>query len=84
MRELGDSLRTALGDLPSVTGTRGRGLMLAADIEGDAPAVARRALLEERLVINATGPHTLRLLPPLVVSEAEIDEALRRLASLLG
>jgi acetylornithine/N-succinyldiaminopimelate aminotransferase len=48
----------------------------------DAPGVVRRALLEQRLVVNATGPTTVRFLPPLVVSEAEIDEALRRLAEL--
>jgi acetylornithine/succinyldiaminopimelate/putrescine aminotransferase len=43
----------------------------------------RRALLEERLVLNATGPDTVRLLPPLTVSEEEIDDALARLARLL-
>jgi acetylornithine/N-succinyldiaminopimelate aminotransferase len=57
--------------------------MVAADVEGGAPDLARRALLEQRLVINATGPVTLRMLPPLTVTEAEIDEALRRLAALL-
>ena len=50
----------------------------------DAPELARRLLLEERLVTNATGPDTLRLLPPLTVSEAEVDEALGRIARVLG
>ena len=40
------------------------------------PELARRALLEQRLVVNATGPGTIRLEPPLIVSEEEIDEAL--------
>jgi acetylornithine/succinyldiaminopimelate/putrescine aminotransferase len=44
----------------------------------------KRALTEQRLVLNATGPRTLRFLPPLVVSEAEIGDALRRLGTLLG
>ena len=44
-----------------------------------APDLAPRLLLEERLVVNATGPGTIRLLPPLTVSEDEIDEALRRI-----
>jgi acetylornithine/N-succinyldiaminopimelate aminotransferase len=48
-----------------------------------APELARRALLEQRLVVNATGPATIRLEPPLIVTEAEIDEALRRLGELL-
>ncbi len=34
----------------------------------EAPELVRRALLEERLVLNATGPDTVRLLPPLTVS----------------
>jgi predicted acetylornithine/succinylornithine family transaminase len=62
---------------------RGRGLMRAFEVE-DAPAFARRALLEQRLVVNATGPTTIRLLPPLTVSEAEIDDALSRLQALLA
>ncbi len=36
------------------------------------------------LVLNATGPTTVRFLPPLVVSAGEIAEALRRLAALGG
>ena len=49
-----------------------------------APELVERALLEERLVVNATGPATIRLLPPLTVSDAEIDEALARLGRVLG
>ncbi len=61
---------------------RGRGLMLAFACAG-APDVARRLLLEHRLVVNATGPDTIRLLPPLTVGDAEIDEAVARLAAAL-
>jgi acetylornithine/succinyldiaminopimelate/putrescine aminotransferase len=46
--------------------------------------VARRALLEQRLVVNATGPQTVRLLPPLTVSEAELDQAVARLRTVLA
>ena len=53
-----------------------------ADGNGGAPELARRALLEERLVVNATGPATIRLEPPLIVSADEIDEAVKRLGSL--
>jgi acetylornithine/succinyldiaminopimelate/putrescine aminotransferase len=84
VRELGERLAEGLRELPRVIEVRGLGLMVAADIDGDAPDVARRALLEERLVINATGPRTLRFLPPLVVDAAQIDDALARLARLLG
>jgi acetylornithine/succinyldiaminopimelate/putrescine aminotransferase len=58
--------------------------MVAAELETDAPALVRRALFDQRLVLNATGPRTLRFLPPLVVTEAEIADALGRLRALLG
>jgi acetylornithine/N-succinyldiaminopimelate aminotransferase len=84
VRSLGERLREALRELPGVVEVRGRGLMVAADIDRSAPDVARRALLEQRLVVNATGPQTLRFLPPLIVGEAEVDDAVERLAPLLG
>jgi acetylornithine/N-succinyldiaminopimelate aminotransferase len=84
VREKGERLAAGLAELPSVVDVRGRGLMRAIDLESgrDAPDLARRALLEHRLVVNATGPGTIRLEPPLVVTESEIDEALARLGTL--
>jgi acetylornithine/N-succinyldiaminopimelate aminotransferase len=79
--ELGQRLADGLATLPGVREVRGRGLMRAIEIDG-APQLVRRALLEQRLVLNATGPTTVRFLPPLVIGEAEVDEALRRLLSL--
>jgi acetylornithine/N-succinyldiaminopimelate aminotransferase len=84
VRELGERLLHGLSELPRVAAVRGAGLMVAADIDGDAPAAAQRALLDERLVVSATGPATLRMLPPLIVTEAEVDEALARLGRVLG
>jgi predicted acetylornithine/succinylornithine family transaminase len=84
VRELGGRLGMALSRLPAVSAVRGRGLMRAIDLVPgiSAPELARRALLEQRLVVNATGPGTIRLEPPLVVSEEEIDEAVTRMAAL--
>jgi acetylornithine/N-succinyldiaminopimelate aminotransferase len=84
VRELGERLAEGLRELPRVVDVRGRGLMAAADLDADAPELARRALLEQRLVINATGPATVRFLPPLIVDAADIDEALSRVAALLS
>ena len=56
---------------------RGRGLMLACELDVDAPAVVRRALLEQRLVLNATGPdHAAAAAAADRSSEAEVDDAL--------
>lgn len=79
VRELGERLRAALEDL-GLANVRGRGLMVGFDV-ADAPATARRLLREQRMVVNATGPTEIRLLPPLIVGEAEIDDAVARIAA---
>jgi acetylornithine/N-succinyldiaminopimelate aminotransferase len=84
VRSLGARLLGGLQALPFTVAARGRGLMLAIDLAPgiSAPELARRALLEQRLVVNATGPGTIRFEPPLIISAQEIDEALARLARL--
>jgi acetylornithine/N-succinyldiaminopimelate aminotransferase len=84
VRELGQRLIAALERLPHVSLVRGRGLMLACELDVAAPAVARRALLEQRLVVHATGPTTVRLLPPLTIDEADAEEAVARLGAALA
>ena len=58
--------------------------MVAADLDRLRARRGRAALLEQRLVVNATGPQTLRFLPPLIVDEGDVDEAVARLAPLLA
>jgi len=82
VRSKGELLMAGLEGL-AVTNVRGRGLMAAFDTEG-APDLAGRLLSEQRLVVNATGPATVRLLPPLTVTREEIDEALRRIGEAIG
>jgi predicted acetylornithine/succinylornithine family transaminase len=85
VRALGARLTVELARLPGVGEVRGRGLMLAFELTGGgAPELVRRALLEQRLVLNATGPTTVRLLPPLTVVDADVDEALARLRTVLA
>ncbi|MBV9915184.1 MAG: acetylornithine/succinylornithine family transaminase [Solirubrobacterales bacterium] len=84
VRRQGERLAQGLHELPYVANVRGRGLMLAIDVVADvsAPELARRALLEQRIVIGATGPGTIRFEPPLIVTADEVDEALARLAAI--
>jgi acetylornithine/N-succinyldiaminopimelate aminotransferase len=87
VRELGERLRHALAELPGVVEVRGRGLMLAFELDPDyrpgAADIVVRALSEQRLVLNATSPTTVRLLPPLTIGEAEADEAIERLRAIV-
>jgi acetylornithine/N-succinyldiaminopimelate aminotransferase len=84
VRAVGERLADGLARLPFVRAVRGRGLMRGIDlVEGvDASELTRRALLEQRLVVGATGPATIRLEPPLILTVEEIDEALSRLEGL--
>jgi predicted acetylornithine/succinylornithine family transaminase len=85
VRDLGERIAARLAELPGVRAVRHRGLMVGFDVTGtDAPGIVRRALLEQRLVCNATGPETIRFLPPLVIGEAEADDAVDRIAPLLA
>lgn len=82
--QVGDYLQQKLGQLAVVTEVRGRGLMVACDLDEtlDANQVVLKAL-EAGLVLNATGPHTLRFLPPLVCSREDVDAMIKTLQSLL-
>jgi acetylornithine/N-succinyldiaminopimelate aminotransferase len=79
----GRRLADGLVRLPGVVGVRGAGLLLGAELaEARAPEVVRSAL-QLGLVVNAPRPDTIRLAPSLLVSDAEIDEALALLSDAL-
>lgn len=62
---------------------RGRGLMIGVELkEKAAPVIA--ALRQAGLLTIAGGPNVIRLLPPLVITEADVDEAVALFAEVLG
>ena len=81
---VGGYLRGCLEELPQVIEVRGRGLMIAAELQDscDAPAIVLEAL-SAGLLLNATGPHTIRFLPPLVCTREDVDTLVSRLKGLL-
>jgi acetylornithine/N-succinyldiaminopimelate aminotransferase len=83
-RELGGRLAAGLRALDGIAEVRGRGLMLGAGLADglDAATIASRAL-DAGLVINVPAPRTLRLLPPLVIGDADVDEAVAIIGSCL-
>lgn len=83
-REKGAALTTKLSSVPGVVGVRGSGLLLAVELSPgiDAKAVYS-ALLDRGIVTNAVTGSALRLAPPITVSDAEVDEAVSALASVL-
>ena len=62
----------------------GRGLMIGIRLkEPIAREIAAKAF-EKKLIVNATDDHTLRLVPPLILTQAQADTALSVIAGLLG
>ncbi len=78
----GAQLAQGLAGLPGVRDVRGRGLLLAGLLDRDAGAVVDECRARGLLVLTA-GHDVLRLVPPLVVTEAEVDEALAVLGEVL-
>ncbi len=66
-----------------ITEVRGRGLMLGFQLRRDCPELVEIAL-QEGLLINITAGNTLRLLPPLVISEQEALELAGGVARLVS
>ncbi len=67
-----------------ITGTRGIGLMRAFDLaEAKAQDIMDRAL-ERGLLITNAGPSTIRFVPPLIIQQGEIDEAMEKLDASLA
>jgi acetylornithine/N-succinyldiaminopimelate aminotransferase len=84
VRDLGARFREGLESIDAIGEVRGRGLMVGAGLDGiDAKDAAQR-LLAEGLIANPIGVDTLRFLPPLVIGEAEVDEALEIIGRTLG
>jgi acetylornithine/N-succinyldiaminopimelate aminotransferase len=83
-REAGEYLGNALDALkarqPRITAIRGAGLMRGLEIDGDAAAIVTAAL-ERGLLINRTANTVVRLLPPFIVTAADIDAAVDTLGA---
>lgn len=77
-------LRRALSDHPNVTAIRGQGLMAGIELDRDCRQLVGRALQEQRLLITVTRDSVIRLLPPLVCDEMQIDDIVVRVARMLS
>jgi acetylornithine/succinyldiaminopimelate/putrescine aminotransferase len=85
VRELGGRLAAGLEDLADVAEVRGRGLMIGIGlVDGVEASEVQARLLDDGMIVNVTDPSTLRLLPPLVITDAELELGLERLDRALG
>ena len=84
--KVGAHLRAALsrelGSLPGVKDIRGQGLMIGIELTSSCGGLMQRAL-DAGLLISVTADKVIRLVPPLIITEAEADEVVALLAPLV-
>lgn len=88
VNRVGGALKRGLEKLaetePLIQSVRGEGLLLAVELTAErAPDVVRLGI-DEGVLLNATGPTTLRMAPALTLSEAEAEEAIEKLKRALS
>lgn len=77
--EMGELLQSELATLSGVSEVRGRALMQAVVFEEPVARDLQLRCLEHGVIVNATDDHTLRLVPPLIITADQIEQAVRRL-----
>jgi acetylornithine/N-succinyldiaminopimelate aminotransferase len=75
-QRLKDGLDKLKGKYAFVTGVRGLGLLLAVEFDSAIGGKLKTACLDGGLLVNDVKPNALRFMPPLNITEDEIDEAL--------
>ncbi len=87
-QQVGDYLQASLERLKarfeSVVEVRGRGLLLALELSGDIADSVVKECLEDGLLLNAVKPSAVRFMPPLIIGERDVDEAMGILERVLA
>lgn len=87
-RHVGNYLKASLEGLRAkcekIVEVRGRGLLVALEFSSDIADGVVKACLEEGLLLNAVKPSALRFMPPLIIGEKEVNEAMGILERVLA
>ena len=81
--EMGEYFSEKLRKLPHVTEVRGMGLLVGLVLDGDFAADVKHDAFDKKLLMSVVKPNVIRMVPPLVVTKAEIDEACDIIESIL-
>ena len=86
VKRVGEHLAHELAGLPNglVTGIRGSGLWRAVTLNADVAGQIEVEARQNGLLVNAVKPNVIRLAPPLILAESEVDEAMPLLAAALS
>ena len=78
-RRVGEHLLEKLCEIPGIKEVRGQGLMIGLEFDYPVKDLRRKLLFEQKVFTGASGTNVIRLLPPLVLTEALADEFVERL-----
>jgi len=86
-QKIGDYLKQKLTTLkakfPIIKDVRGRGLIIGVELEIEGKEIVNKAL-EYGLILNCIGTNVLRFVPPLIINESHVDEAISILEKVLS
>ncbi len=87
-RQVGNYLKAGLEGLKAkfenIIEVRGLGLLVAVELSSDIADDVVKACLDEGLLLNAVKPSALRFMPPLIIGQSEVDEAMGILEGVLA
>ena len=78
-RRVGEHLLEKLREILGIKEVRGQGLMIGLEFDYPVKDLRRKLLFEQKVFTGASGTNVIRLLPPLVLTEALADEFVERL-----
>jgi acetylornithine/N-succinyldiaminopimelate aminotransferase len=76
-REVGGYLMEALKTLPLVKEVRGKGLLVGVEFEKPIGKDVKHGCLDRKLLMTLIGDRTIRLIPPLIATKADCDQAVK-------
>jgi predicted acetylornithine/succinylornithine family transaminase len=80
---LQEKLNALRADRPYITDVRGYGLLVGIEFDSEIAGEVLGKLIDEGVLINAPAGNVLRFMPPLVLTEEEVDEVVGKLAKVL-
>ncbi len=76
-KKVGEYFMKRLQELPKVKEVRGQGLIVGVEFEEPINSVqVKRGCIERRLLVTAVGTSIIRMVPPLIITEADCDKAI--------
>ncbi len=71
-------------EFPVISEVRGMGLLVAIAFDSDISQEVLTGCLEQGLLVNAVKPNAIRLMPPLIITSKDVDEAVGKLRTVLS